>query len=578
MSKKNHKKSQAGQNPSRNQNTQKKPVTKAEEIKETETAETEAEVPEAAETKETTEAETAEVQAAKKEPEEKKDTEIPEAAELEEADSEETAEEEPEEEEAEEEEEPVRGRSRAFRRNRRYEEEEDDDEDEDDDEEDEEEEELTPEERRRLRRRQRRIRNQILAYGTVAVLLLCILFGTYLGVSSIHQKRVQKAAEEQALQEQTLEEEETIVLSEPETIEESEEEIDPLDEIAMACIAEMPLEDKVAGLFIITPEQLTGVSTAIRAGDSTQEALGTYAVGGLIYAKQNIQNADQIKEMLDNTVKMSKYPIFLAVNEEGGKNGAIASSGIESAAASASEVGSTGDAAGAYTAGQTIGSYMNKYGFNLDFAPVADLITNENNTTLQGRTYGSDPSMVSGMVSQMVQGLMDGGASACVKYFPGLGGTEEDTADGMARTERTLEEMNTAEFTVFQAAFQAGAEFVLVSNESAPGVVGNDDTTQCSLSSVIMKDILRDQLGFNGVIVTDAMDQLSITEYYTPDEAAIKAIKAGADMILRPEDFKTAYEGLLEAVRSGSISEERIDESLLRIYRIKYKNTVALTE
>ncbi len=458
------------------------------------------------------------------------------------------------------------------------EEEEEDDEEEDEDEE-EEEEELTPEERRRIRRRQRRIRNQILAYGTVAVLLLVMLFGAYIGVSSISKKHAEKVAQQELEQQaESLVEDETIVISEPEIVEESVEEVDPLDEIAMACIAEMPLEDKVAGLFIITPEQLTGVSTAIRAGDSTQEALGTYAVGGLIYSKQNIQNATQIKEMLDNTAKMSKYPIFLAINEEGGNHSAMASAGAAEKALSAAEVGETKDAAQAYSAGQAIGSYLSQAGFTLDFAPVADLITNEANTTLQGRTYGTDPSMVSGMVGQMVQGLTDGGVEACVKFFPGLGGCAEDTADGMTRTERTLEEMTAAEFTVFQSAFQAGASFVLVSHESAPNVIGNDDTTQCSLSSVILKDILREQLGFDGVIVTDAMDQAAITEYYTPDEAAVKAIRAGADMILKPEDFKTAYEGVLAAVQSGAISEERINESLLRIYRIKYKNTVALTE
>lgn len=422
---------------------------------------------------------------------------------------------------------------------------------------------------RRIYRHKRRVRNQIIAYISLVVIIAALVVGGFFAVkyATKHLKNRKPAEVPEESSNEFAESEEPITISDPEP-ETVEEEINWLDEMVDACIAEMPLEDKVAGLFVITPEALTGVGTAVKAGEGTKDALGTYAVGGLVYFSQNIKSEEQLTEMLTNTALYTKYPLFLAVDEEGGKVSRVADSGIAvDKVGTMAEIGATGDAQNAYEAGVTIGSYLKGLGFNLDFAPVADVLINADNTTIGDRSFGTDAGVVAQMVPSLVTGIEEEGVSSCLKHFPGLGDTTEDTHNGMVITERTLEDFQTVEFPVFKAGIDAGADFVMVSHVSAPALTG--DNTPASLSGTVI-GILRNDLGFDGIVITDALNMTAITDYYTAEEAAVKAIQGGADMLLMPEDFKAAYTGLLQAVQEGTISEERINESLRRIYRVKY--------
>ena len=426
---------------------------------------------------------------------------------------------------------------------------------------------------RREFRRKRRIRNQVIAYISAIIILAIILTGAGLGIHrGIAAWNDKKQAEElQAqLEEMSADQEEQVVVEAPvETEEPVQEEKSHLDEIVDSRIEEMPLEDKVAGLFIITPEALTGTDVAIKAGDTTKEKISQYAVGGLIYFKQNIKSADQLKEMISGTTNFSKYPLFIGIDEEGGSVSRIAESGLADNVGSMGDIGASGDASKAKEAGSSIASYLSEYGFNLDFAPVADVIL-EGNTMIGDRSFGSNASDDATMVAACVEGLQEGGVSACLKHFPGLGSTTEDTHEGMATSEKTKEDFETTDFLAFQAGIDAGADFVMISHLSVPNITG--DNTPCSISDKMISDILRGELGFNGIVITDAMNMKAITDYYTADEAAVKALQAGADMILMPENFEIAYQGVLDAVNNGTLTEERIDESLRRIYRVKYKD------
>ncbi len=421
-------------------------------------------------------------------------------------------------------------------------------------------------------RRKRRQRNQIAAYITVIVAVALLACGIVMGVEYLTQSTKEQEEVRQEKVEAMIGTEETIEV--PELPTETVVELTPeqkLDEIVNAGIEVMPLEDKVAGLFIVTPESITGVSTAIKAGDGTREALAKYAVGGIVYFSKNIQSEEQLREMLDNTLLYTKYPLFLAVDEEGGSVSRVAEAGIGTKVDTAKAIGATGDANNAYQAGSTIGTYLSDLGFNLNFAPVADInVVDEN--ALGDRTYGSDPVVVSHFVSSMMQGLEDKNVTACLKHFPGIGSSTQDTHDGMVTTDRTLEKFRANEFSVFAAGIDAGANMIMVGHLSAPELTG--DNTPCSLSSVVITDILRNELNFKGVIISDALNMSAITEYYTADQAAILALRAGCDMILMPEDFETAYNGVLQAVQDGTISEERINDSLRRIYRIKYADKI----
>ncbi|MDE6664008.1 MAG: glycoside hydrolase family 3 protein [Lachnospiraceae bacterium] len=431
------------------------------------------------------------------------------------------------------------------------------------------------EENRRAYRRKRRIRNQIIAYGVVVIIMAVIITaGVMAGrkVSGIIKEKRQN--DEQIVQQnegQDVEadnQQEEILIEEPPEIEEVSVD-EQLEEIVNNCISVMPLEDKVAGLFIISPEALTGFRTVSQAGDATQEALGKYAVGGLIYFSQNIEDKEQLSQMISNTAAMSKYPMFFGVDEEGGTVSRVANSAIEvTQVGDMLTIGESGDTTAAYEAGVTIGSYLKDLGFNLDFAPVADVVGNAGNSPLEKRAFGSDPSLCADMVSNVVEGIQGTSVSACLKHFPGIGDSEKDMHEGKAETTKTLDEMKNSDFIPFQAGIESGVDLIMVSHITASSV--DAEGTPSSLSRIVITDVLRTDLGFEGVVITDALDMRAISDYYTSEEAAVKAILAGADMLLMPEDFESAYDGVLAAVQDGRISEERIDESLRRIYRIKY--------
>ena len=444
-------------------------------------------------------------------------------------------------------------------------------EDDDDDSEDEEE---WDEDERRAYRRRRRVRNQIISYAIVLVLLaMVVVCGVFVGRNIAGTIKEKKLAEEQERMQEELQAQQEaeaahdIVIEAPTVpIEvEPEPEVDRIGELVAPYIAEMPIEDKVAGLFIITPEALTGVTTATQAGTGTQDALNEYAVGGLIYFDKNIVSEEQIKTMLSNTAAQSRYPIFLAVDEEGGSVSRVAGSSIDVIkVGDMAAIGDSGDVTQAYEAGLTIGTYLNDLGFNTDFAPVAD-VSGGGSSALGDRVFGSDAQLVGDMVSNVVEGIEENDVSSCLKHFPGIGYLEGDTHDGRVETTKTLDEMRNSDFIPFKAGIEAGADFVMVSHVTVADV----DTVPSTLSKTIMTDVLRNELGFQGVIITDALNMGAITEYYTTEEAAVQAIIAGADMLLMPDDFQTAYNAVLAAVQDGTISEERINESLERIYRVK---------
>lgn len=454
--------------------------------------------------------------------------------------------------------------------------EDEDENDSEDDEDDSDDEDEWEEDERRAYRRRRRIRNQIIVYAVVMVFLAAVAAGgVYVGrniVGAVKEKRL--AEEETRLQEQLQAEQEAeaardVVIDAPETID-IEPEVDYLGDVVESQISAMPLEDKVAGLFIVTPEAITGVTTAIQAGEGTQEALNEYAVGGMIYFSHNIVDEEQLKKMLSGTASMSRYPIFLAVDEEGGSVSRVAGSSIDVIqVGDMASIGEGGDTAQAYEAGLTIGSYLKDLGFNLDFAPVAD-VAGAGQNAMGDRVFGSDARMVGDMVTNMVQGIEGTGVSSCLKHFPGIGYVEDDTHDGRVETTKTLDEMRSSDFIPFKAGIEAGADFVMVSHITV--TAADEDAVPATLSKTIMTDVLRNELDFQGVIITDALNMGAITEYYTAEEAAVKALIAGADMLLMPEDFYTAYDAVLAAVQDGTITEERINESLERIYRVKFKD------
>lgn len=339
---------------------------------------------------------------------------------------------------------------------------------------------------------------------------------------------------------------------------------------AQALVQDMTLREKVYQLFIVTPEALTGVNTATAAGEATRAAIEAQPVGGIIYFSKNLVDREQAAAMLANTQSYSKIPLLLSVDEEGGmvsRVGANPAMGTTSFSNMA-DYGEAADPQKVYEIGETLGSELLALGFNLDFAPVADVVTNPANTEIGRRSFSSDPYVAARMVGSMVSGMKDAGILSTLKHFPGHGGTAADTHNGISVTNRTLEEMRQAEFLPFQAGMEAGAPMVMVGHLSAAAV--NGDNTPSDLSKRIVTEVLRQELGFEGVIVTDAQNMGAITDAYSSAEAAVGALEAGVDLILMPADLTEAADGVLAAVADGRLSNERINESVIRILAMKY--------
>lgn len=427
---------------------------------------------------------------------------------------------------------------------------------------------------RREARRRRRKKAQILSYLVLLLAILLVGTGVFFGVKQLSKIIKEKTGQKEAEQ-QTEEMPADAEISEPAT--EDAEEVDELDALVESNIAGMSLEDKVAGLFMVTPEALTDVGKVIQAGDGTKAALEQYPVGGLIYFNQNIVDGDQLKEMLSNTIMYSKYPLFLGIDEEGGTVARLGNSklGVEKVD-EAAKIGESGDSAKAYEASATIANYLTEYGFNLNFAPVADVLTNPDNTVIGTRAYSADPEVVATMIQSAIGGFQENGVSACMKHFPGLGDVTTDPHEEVTTTDKSLAEMRETDLIPYITGIETGTDMIMVSNMSAPQVVG--DNTPVCMSDLMVSNVLRTELGYNGIVITDAMNMGAVTQAYSSTEAAVQAIQAGVDIILMPENFKEAYQGVLDAVKEGTITEERINESLHRIYRVKYRESQNLDE
>lgn len=355
--------------------------------------------------------------------------------------------------------------------------------------------------------------------------------------------------------------------------EEPEQPVEPVPEqthsaIAQKLLSQMTTEEKIWQLFFVRPEQITGVEAATVAGEMTEKALAEMPVGGIIYFARNIEDTEQLSKLLQGTQGFSKTPLFLGVDEEGGvvsRLGKAESVDITHLDAM-SVYGAAGDSQKLYDDYLALAKSMRALGFTLDFAPVCDVPDGED-STIFSRAFSTDPAICAEFAAKAAAALQDGGVAACMKHFPGYGAAAQDDHLGTVAIPRTEQELSEKDLLPFTAGIEAGAHFVMVSHLVCPNVTGDD--TPSDLSFGIVTELLRNKLGFSGVIITDAQDMGSITGSYSAAEAAVKALQAGCDMILTPNGLRDAYDGVLAAVQSGELTEQRIEESVLRILDAK---------
>ena len=384
--------------------------------------------------------------------------------------------------------------------------------------------------------------------------------------------QVRNAPTEEATEELTEE------LTEPEETTDTEQE-QPVEEVpvllddqaaqekAKAYLADMTEEEKIWQLFFTTPDDLTGVSGATQAGDMTKKALEKMPVGGLCYFTANLEDPEQVTALLSGTQQMVRTPVFLSVDEEGGmvsRLGSVEGMGVTKLA-SANDFGTAGNEAAVYAAGGMLAQEMRQLGFNMNFAPVADLWVS-GNTEIGSRAYSADPQVVAQMASAMATGLQDGGIAACLKHFPGHGYTTVDSHEGKSLCNRTMEQLQQEEFPCFRTGIENGVCFVMMSHLTNENLSENP----ASLSPEVVS-LLRNELGFEGVIITDSLKMGAIVDAFSADDAAVKALSAGCDMLLMPNSPEKAHDGIVQALEDGTLTWERIDQSVMRILTVKYK-------
>lgn len=340
-------------------------------------------------------------------------------------------------------------------------------------------------------------------------------------------------------------------------------------QLAEQILNSMTLEEKLWQLFFVAPEALTGEEAVTESSEALQQALAEKPVGGVILFARNLISREQTMALLADVQSASRLVPFLGVDEEGGtvsRVGANSAMGVTQLR-DMSVYGASGDASALYGDLYDLAQSLNELGFNVDFAPVADVTTGSDENPMKLRSFSSDPERCASMVSVSVGALQDGGVAACLKHFPGYGTATADDHNGSVSLDRTLEQLEQTEFVPFSAGIGKGAYFVMVSHLSVPAVTGDD--TPADLSEKLVTELLRNTLHFQNIVITDAHNMGSIAQNYTSAEAAVAALRAGVDMILMPQDLQGAYDGVTKAIADGVLTEDRIDRSVLRILNVK---------
>lgn len=343
-------------------------------------------------------------------------------------------------------------------------------------------------------------------------------------------------------------------------------------------IEQMSLEQKIGQMLMPDLRTWNGKNTT-SVNPRTLQLLQEYHVGGMILFEKNIVNTEQMVTFTDELQNhVGGVPLFISADQEGGSVKRIPK-GTNMPGNMA--LGSTRSPELAYQAGNVMGKELDALGFNLNFAPILDVNVNPKNPIIGIRSFGEDPQLVSDLGVSFIDGLRDANVIATVKHFPGHGDTVVDSHHGLPELPHNLERLEQVELKPFRAAIKNGIDMIMTAHITFPAI---DDTTVISkkdggpiaipatLSKKVLTGLLREQLQYDGIIVTDAFTMKAIADHFGEEEAAIKAVNAGADIILMPQNIDKVFYALVDAVEQGEISETTIDQSVKRILELKVEH------
>jgi len=327
----------------------------------------------------------------------------------------------------------------------------------------------------------------------------------------------------------------------------------------------MTLQEKI-GQRLMTGFPGTEMSEEFR------QVVRTHKIGNVILFRENILNCSQLKQLCRDIQefvrKETGHSAFIAVDQEGGIVTRLKEDGVNVPGAMA--LAATGDPENAYRAGKLIGKELRALGPNFNFAPTVDVNSNPKNPVIGVRSYGDDPHMVGRFAARSVQGLLEGGVLCTAKHFPGHGDTDRDSHLALPCVDKSLEEMEQVELIPFQAAIAAGVPAVMTAHILFPKI--EPDLIPATMSRRIMQGLLREKLGFQGIIVSDCMEMAAIRSHYGVANGTLAAFKAGVDLVEithHPLLCAEAAAHLLEAAKSGELDLQEMEESVNRILEAK---------
>ncbi|MFZ0370058.1 MAG: beta-N-acetylhexosaminidase [Halobacillus sp.] len=330
------------------------------------------------------------------------------------------------------------------------------------------------------------------------------------------------------------------------------------------------IEQKVSQTLYIGIQGLT-------LSNQEKEMISQNQVGGVILLGRNVESARQLQNLVDSIHQANANnptPLFLGIDEEGGRVSRIPDSAIMNLPAS-KKIGGTMDPELAQKTGRLLAEKVKAFGFNMNFAPVLDIVNNPNNQVIGDRSFGETPERVKNMGISAMQAIQSARVIPVVKHFPGHGNTSVDSHYDLPVVDQTIEELEDFEWVPFKTAVEQGADAIMTAHILFPEL---DQKYPATLSKTIITGIIREQLDFNGLVITDDMAMGAISNNYGTSEAAVLSIQAGADMVLLTDtsQFQSVKNLLIQAVRDGQIPESQLNTSVTRI--LQKKETYKLSE
>ncbi|MCI8575078.1 MAG: beta-N-acetylhexosaminidase [Bacilli bacterium] len=327
-------------------------------------------------------------------------------------------------------------------------------------------------------------------------------------------------------------------------------------------LKDMTLEEKIGQMLIIsnrTPNMTIEL----------ENTLTQIQPGGFIFFSENFTTKSSSLNLINEISATSKIPMILSVDQEGGRVQRIKSQNdiVVTDIPPMSDIGTTGDRNKAYEIGTTIGNDLKQFGLNMDFAPVLDVLTNNENKSILGRSFGSDYTLVSDLGISVAKGLKDVGIIPVYKHFPGHGSTTIDSHYDLPVLSKTKEELLNTDLIPFQKAIKNDAEVIMIGHLAIPNIT--NDQTPSSLSKEIITNLLKKELNYNGIVITDALNMKALTKHYNESQIYEMAINAGVDMLLMPENPEFAITSIKESVQKGTLEESSINDSVKKILNLK---------